>query len=45
MHNIYHANFIQRKYGVVILLDKRNFRMKDIIKVKGHFIMVNMLIH
>lgn len=45
MHNIYHANSIQRKAGVAILLDKRNSRMKDIIKDKGHFIMVNRLIH
>lgn len=42
---IYHANSIQRKAGVAILSDKRNFRMKNIIKDKGHFIIVNRLIH
>lgn len=45
MHNIYDANSIQRKPGVALLSDKRNFRMKDIIKDKGHFIMINRLIH
>lgn len=41
---IYHANSIQRKAGVAVLSDKRNFRM-NIIKDKGHFITENRLIH